>query len=36
MNNDNKKNFMEKSSGYVTNMNNTLKNIKSEIIVDFV
>jgi len=27
---------MEKSSGYVTNMNNTLKNIKSEIIVDFV
>jgi len=35
MNNDNKKNFMEKSSSYVTNMNSTLKNIKLDVMVDF-
>ena len=36
MNNDNKKNFIEKSSSHVTNMNSALKNIKSEVMVDFV
>ena len=32
----NKKFFMEKSSAYVTNMNRVLKNIKTEIMVNFV
>ena len=36
MNNDNKKNFIEESSVHVTNMNRALKNIKIEIMVDFV
>ena len=36
MNNDNKKNFIEKSSSHITNMNSALKNIKSEVMVDFV
>jgi len=36
INNDNKKNFMEKSSVYVTNMNRALKNIKTEVMVDFI
>ena len=36
MNDDNKKNFMEESSVHVTNMNRALKNIKIEIMVDFV
>ena len=36
MNNDNKKNFMEESNSHVTNMNSVLKNIKSEVMVDFV
>jgi len=35
MNNDNKKNFIEESSSYVTNMNSTLKNIKLDVMVDF-
>jgi len=36
MNDDNKKNFMKESSSHVTNMNSTLKNIKSDVMVDFV
>jgi len=36
INNNNKRNFMEKSSSHVTNMNSTLKDVKSEIMVDFV
>jgi len=36
MNNDNKTKFMEDSSNHVTNLNRILKNIKSEIIVDFI
>jgi len=36
MNNNNKNNFMEENSSHVTNMNSTLKNIKSEVMVDFV
>ena len=36
MNDDNKKNFMEKSSVYITNMNRALKNIKTEVMVDFI
>ena len=36
MNNDNKKNFMKESSVHVTNMNRALKNIKSEVMVDFI
>lgn len=36
MNNDNKKNFIEKSSSHITNMNSALKNIKLEVMVDFV
>jgi len=36
INNDNKKNFMKESSSHVTNMNSTLKNIKSDVMVDFV
>jgi len=36
MNNNNKKNFMKESSSHITNMNITLKNIKLEVIVDFV
>ena len=36
MNNVNKKNFMEESSTYITNMNRALKNIKTEVIVDFI
>jgi len=36
INKENKKNFMEESSAHVTNMNRMLKNIKSEIMVNFV
>ena len=36
MNNDNKTSFMEDSSNHVTNLNRTLKKIKSDIIVDFI
>jgi len=36
MNDDNKKNFMKESSSHVTNINSALKNIKSEVMVDFV
>ena len=36
MNNVNKKNFIEESSTYITNMNRALKNIKTEVIVDFI
>jgi len=36
MNEENKKNFIEKSNVHVTNINRTLKNIKSEVMVDFV
>jgi len=36
MNNDNKKSFMEDSSNHVTNLNRALKNIKSNILVDFI
>ena len=36
INDDNKKNFIEKSSLYVTNMNRALKNIKTEVMVDFI
>lgn len=36
MNNANINNFMRKSSTHVTNMNRALKNIKMDIIVDFV
>ena len=36
INDDNKKNFMEKSSVYATNMNRALKNIKTEVMVDFI
>ena len=36
MNDDSKKNFIEKSSSHVTNINSTLKNIKLDVIVDFV
>ena len=37
MNNNNKiKKFMEDSCNYVTNINKALKNIKSEVTVDFI
>ena len=36
MNNDNKVVFMKNSSTYVTNLNRNLKNIKLDIMVDFV
>ena len=36
MNNDNKTSFMEDSSNHVTNLNRTLKKIKSDIIVNFI
>ena len=36
MNSDNIKKFMKKSSSHVSNLNRVLKNIKSEVIVDFV
>ena len=36
MNDVNKKYFIEESSIYITNMNRTLKNIRTEVIVDFV
>ena len=36
MNNANKKNFMEKSSVHITNINRALKNIKMEVIVNFI
>lgn len=36
MNDDSKKNFIEKSSSHVTNINSTLKNIKLDVMVDFV
>jgi len=36
INNINKKNFMEKSSVHITNLNRALKNNKIEVIVDFV
>ena len=36
MNNDNKAKFMESSSSHITNLNRALKNIKSDILADFV
>jgi len=36
MNNDNKMKFMEDSSNHFTNLNRALKNIKLEIIVNFI
>jgi len=36
MNEENKQNLMEESSTYVTNINRALKNIKSEVMVNFV
>ena len=36
MNGDNRKNFMEESSTHITNINRVLKNIKSDVIVNFV
>ena len=34
--NDNKAKFIESSSTHITNLNRTLKNIKSEVMADFV
>ena len=36
MSNDNKVNFMNKSSAHILNMNRALKSIKSDIVVDFI
>ena len=36
MNSKNANNFMKKSSSYVTNINRVLKNIKSEVMADFI
>jgi len=36
INSDNKTKFMEDSSNHITNLNMTLKNIKSDIMVDFI
>lgn len=36
INNTNKNNFMKESSAHVTNMNKTLKNIKTDVMVDFI
>jgi len=36
INNTNKKNFIEESSVHITNMNRAFKNIKTEVMVDFV
>ena len=36
MNNDNKMKIIEDSSNHVTNLNRLLKNIKSEIMVNFI
>jgi len=36
MNNNNIKKFMEESSSHVSNLNRALKNIKSEVMVDFI
>jgi len=36
INDINQKNFMKESDAHITNLNRTLKNIKSEVIVDFV
>ena len=36
MNKENKKNFMKENSAHVTNMNRVLKNIKLEVMVDFM
>ena len=36
MSSDNKKSFIDESSVYVSNINRILKNIKSNILVDFI
>ena len=36
MNNNNKTKFMKDSYNYIANNNRVLKNIKSEVIVDFI
>jgi len=36
MSGDNKKNFIEESNAYISNMNRALKNIKSNILVNFI
>ena len=36
MNVDNLKNFMKNSSSHISNINRALKNIKSEVIADFI
>ena len=36
LNNANKRNFIKKSSVHITSINRALKNIKTEVIVDFI
>jgi len=36
MNNNNKTNFIKDSSNHITNLNRTLKNIKSDIVIYFI
>jgi len=36
MNSDNKTKFMEDSNNHITNLNRALKNIKSDVMVDFI
>lgn len=36
INNTNKSNFMKKSSAHITNMNRVLKNIKTDVMVNFI
>ena len=36
MNSENANNFIKESRSYVTNINRTLKNIKSEVMADFI
>ena len=36
MNSDNIMRFIKKSSFYITNLNRSLKNIKSDVLVDFI
>ena len=36
MNSNNKMKFIEDSNNHITNLNRALKNIKSDIIVDFI
>jgi len=36
MSNENKAKFMESSNAHITNLNRALKNIKSEVMADFI